>query len=127
MTADASLSDLVELLAAIGVAADRHVGVNSFENLLVDLRDLLRSGRVDRTDAASELRRLAAEWPPGAVEVLEFTMHEFRWPEIRNALEDHRVSGVDFRTRDLAAQVLQAFDDEWPEGDIYRTYRPGEP
>jgi len=126
MTTDASLSELVELLAAIDVAADRYVGVNSFENLLVGLRDLLRSGRVDRTDAASELRRLATEWPPGAVEALEFTMHEFRWPEVREALEDHRVSGVDFRTRDLAARVIQSFEDDWPEGDIYGTYRPVE-
>lgn len=126
MTANTPLSDLAEMLSAIAVAADKYVGVNSYENLLVGLRDLLRSGRVDRADAVSELRHLSTEWPPGAVEALEFTMHELRWPEIREALEDHRRSGADFRTRDLAAQALQAFDDEWPEGDIYRTYRLGE-
>jgi hypothetical protein len=126
MTADTPLSDLVELLSAITVAADNHVGVDSYEDLLVDLRDLLRSGRVERVDAVSELRRLCTEWPPGAVEALEFTMHELRWPEIQESLEDHRMGGADFRTRDLAAQVLQAFDDDWPEGDIYQTYRLSE-
>jgi hypothetical protein len=124
MTAHVPLTDVAQLLAAIGSAAAQEVGVNSYEDLLIELLGLLRSDRVGRADAVSELERLVAEWSPGAAEALEFTMHELRWPEIRRALEDHQANGVDFRTRNLAGQVLQAFEDDWPEGDIYRTYRP---
>ena len=126
MTTGSPLSDLAALISSIEAAAETYVGVNSFEHLLVDLLDLLKSDRVDRVDAVSGLERLTTEWPPGAVEILEFTMHELRWPEIREALEDHRVRGADFRTRDQAARALQAFEDDWPEGDIYRTYRQSE-
>ena len=124
MTADSPLSELVELLSAITAAAEEFFDSEQSEDLLVDLRDLLRSGRVDRADAVSELVRLSTEWPPGADEALEFTMHELRWPEVREALDDHRMSGADFRTRDRAAVVLRAFEDDWPDGEIYRTYRP---
>lgn len=127
MTASsAPMAELARLLAAIVAAAEQSPGVDSYEDLLIELLGLLRSGRLARAEATLPLRTLVSEWPPGAPEILEFTMHELRWPEIRGALEDHRVHGADFRTRDLAAQVLQAFEDEWPEGDIYRTYRVGE-
>lgn len=120
-------AELARLLAAITAAAERYPGVNSYEHLLVDLLDLLLSGRLAKTEAVSALDRLVSEWPPGAPEVLEFTMHRLRWPEVRDALEDHRAHASDFRTRDLAVQVLQAFEDDWPEGDIYETYREGGP
>ncbi|MUN05705.1 hypothetical protein [Agromyces luteolus] len=123
MRDDTPPADLARTTAAISAAADRFVGVNSYEHLLVHLLDLLESGRVDRESALAEFDRLASDWPPGAAEALEFTMHRLRWPEVRRTLEDHRQHGTDFRTRDLAAQVLEAFDDEWPAGDIYRTYR----
>lgn len=123
MNATSSLGELTELLAAISATPQQSVGVDSFEHLLTRLRDLLKSGRVDRADAVAELVRLSVEWPPGAVEALEFTTHDFRWPEVREALENYLTSGADFRSRNLATHVLQAFDDDWPEGEIYRTYR----
>jgi hypothetical protein len=127
VTADTPLTELTRTLAAIASAAEQFNGVNSYEHLLVALLELLESGRVDRPNAVAELNRLATEWPPGAPEALEFAMHKLRWAEVRSALEDHRAHGVDFRTRDLATQVLQAFEDDWPEGDIYRTYRGESP
>lgn len=123
MTAEPPAATLTRMLSAVSEAADRYVGVDSYEDLLVETLELLESGRVDRAVAVAELSRLATEWPPGAPEALEFTMHRLRWPEVRAALEDHRDHGADFRTRNLAAQVLEAFETEWPAGEIYRSYR----
>ncbi len=50
-------------------------------------------------------------------------MRELQWPEVRAALEAHVASDSDFRTRDMAASVLQAYEDDWPGGEICRTYR----
>lgn len=126
VTAENPSTELARTLAAITSAAEKFVGVNSYEHLLAALLELLESGRVDRSHAVAELNRLATQWPPGAPEALEFTMHKLQWPEVRTTLEDHRVHGADFRTRDLATQVLRAFERDWPEGDIYRTYRRGD-
>lgn len=126
MTAAETSAWLDRMLHAIGEAADRLVGVNSYEHLLRELLEFLVSDRVDRPTAVAMLSRLAEEWPSGSPEVLEFTMHELRWPEVRSALENHREQGGDFRTRDLAAQVLEAFEDDWPAGEIYERYRPSE-
>jgi hypothetical protein len=123
VTPHSSSTQLTELLDAIAHAAERSVGVNTYEHLLVALLELLESGHVDRATAVAELQRLADEWPWGAAEALEFTMHRLRWPEVRLVLVDHVAHGSDFRTRDLAAQVLEAFEDEWPNGEIYETYR----
>ncbi len=118
-------AELRRLLESIARAAEESVGVDSFEHLLIDLVTLLESEHVERSAAVAELRRLAAEWPWGAVEALEFAMRSLQWPEVRDALEDHLAHGVDFRTRTLAAQVLEAYQDDWPAGDIYMTYRGG--
>lgn len=123
MTTNEPSGALERTLAAIRAAAERSVGVDSYEYLLVELLDLLRSAQVDRSEAVTALTQLATAWSPGSPEVLEFTMHELRWPEVRAALVTHSLHGSDFRTRNLAAQVLEAFDDDWPAGEIYGTYR----
>lgn len=92
------------LLAAIEQAPQSNVGVDTYEHLLADLLALFESGGVDRSTAAAELGQLATAWPWGAVEILEFTMHRLRWPEVRSAVENHLAHGADFRTRDLARQ-----------------------
>jgi hypothetical protein len=73
--------------------------------------------------AATILSGLGQVWPWGALEILEFTMHTLRWDEVRATLQHHAESGSDFRTRDMARSALQAFEDEWPGGEIYRRYR----
>lgn len=115
--------ELTELLSSIAYAAEQSVGVDTYEYLLADLLALLESDRVARTVAVAELRRLATDWPWGSVEALEFTMRRLRWPEVREALESHRAQGADFRTCNLATQVLEVYQDDWPAGEIYEAYR----
>lgn len=122
MTRSEGTEELRDRLAVIAMATEHFVGVNQIEHLLVDLVAFLKSGRVERAAAADALIALIEPWP-GAPEVLEFTMRELQWPEVKAALETHVASESDFRTRDLAASVLQVFEDDWPGGEIYRTYR----
>ena len=106
----------------LAVACEHFVGVGQIEHLLVDLVAFLKSGRIHRSVAAEFLIALIDPWP-GAPEVLEFTMRDLQWPEVKGALQAHVASGSDFRTRDMAASVLQVFEAEWPGAEIYRTYR----
>ncbi len=118
-----SEAELGRLLAVIEQSARETIGVNEYEGLLIQLLALLESHDLDHHAAAEQLIRLTEEWPWGAVESLEFTMRRLRWPEVREALLAHHQRGLDFRTRDLAAQVLDAYEDDWPTGEIYETYR----
>jgi hypothetical protein len=118
-----AVTELDERLAVIEVAASHFVGVNEIEHLLVDVTGLLQSERLEREQAVSALTRLATEWPWGAVEVLEFSLRALQWPELRDVLEHHAATGLDFRTRDMAKHVLEVYADEWPTGEIYRVYR----
>ncbi|MEM7323793.1 MAG: hypothetical protein AAF531_11965 [Actinomycetota bacterium] len=115
---------LKERLEAIGIVAQHFVGVGEWEHLLVDLTRFLRSETLDREQAVGVLIGWAASWPWGAVEALEFTMRELRWPEVHEFLVEQRTESADFRHRDLAASVLEVFEPEWPGGVIYRTYDP---
>lgn len=115
--------ELDRLLESIEVAAQRFVGVNEYEDLLVDLLALLRSDDLPRETAVAALTRLAVGWPWGAVEALEFSLRSLRWDELRHVLEAQRKENPDFRCRALAGQVLEVYAEAWPGGDIYRTYR----
>ena len=122
MTSAAGMAELRDRLAVIALATEHFVGVDQIEHLLIDLVAFLKSGRVERVAASEALIGLIEPWP-GAPEVLEFAMRELRWLEVRDALEAHVGSDSDFRTRDMAASVLQVYEDDWPGGEIYRTYR----
>lgn len=114
--------ELQDRLAVLRVATEHFVGVGEIEHLLVDLLSFLKSGRIDRAVASEALIGLIEPWP-GAPEVLEFTMRDLRWSEVKAALEAHVASDANFRTRDMAVAVLQVFEEDWPGGQIYRTYR----
>lgn len=115
--------ELAERLQVIRLAAEHFVGVNVYEHALVDLLQLLQSDRLPHSIAVDVLLHQVRDWDWGAVEVLEFSMRSLRWPAVREALVAHVAHGDDFRTRDLAQQVLQVYEPEWPGGEIYRTYR----
>ncbi|GAA1475660.1 hypothetical protein GCM10009623_01060 [Nocardioides aestuarii] len=115
--------ELAERLQVIRVAAQHLVGVNLYEHALVDLLQLLQSDRLPYSTAVDALLQQARSWDWGAVEVLEFSMRSLQWPEVREALVAHVAHGDDFRTRDLAQQVLHVYEPAWPGGEIYRTYR----
>lgn len=117
-----SVQELEDRLAVIAVAAQAFVGVGEIEHLLIDLVAFLKSGRIERQAAVAVLIEQIDPWP-GAPEVLEFTMRDLRWAEVRDALESHVASESDFRTKEMARTVLEAFDERWPGGEIYRTYR----
>lgn len=109
--------------AVLEVAADHFVGVDEIEHLLVGVRDLFRSERLTRDEAVAAMKGLMTSWPPGAVELLEFTMRDLRWPEVQELLVETEREHPDHRARNQARQVLQVYEPEWPDGEIYWTYR----
>ncbi|WP_317695409.1 cytochrome P450 [Aeromicrobium sp. REDSEA-S32_B7] len=107
----------------VQASAQLHPGVEHLESTLEHLRRSAVTESVDRQFAVSRLGDLAQEWPLGAVEILEYVLRDARWPELETLLREVRSGAEDFRHRDLARQVLEVYDEDWPAGEIYRRYR----
>ena len=98
-------------------------GVEHLESTLEHVRRSAVTEYVDREFAVARRGDLTQDWPPGAVEILEYVLRDARWPELETLLQEVRNGAEDFRHRDLARQVLEVYDEDWPGGEIYRRYR----
>jgi hypothetical protein len=56
------------------------------------------------------------------LEVLEYCMHELRWPEVRAQLEAAARDADDFRLRDIFTNALSAFSDRWSGRGFYERF-----
>lgn len=56
---------------------------------------------------------------PGVIEILEFSMHHLRWPGVYVVVSELAQSARDARVGRSAERVLEAFEDDWPGGEIY--------
>jgi hypothetical protein len=112
-----------EWIEDVQASAQLHPGVEHLESTLERLRRSAVTESVDRQFAVSRLGDLTQEWPPGAVEILEYVLRDARWPELETLLRDVRSGAEDFRHRDLARWVLEVYAEDWPGGEIYRRYR----
>jgi hypothetical protein len=115
--------ELGERLAVIALAADHFDGVDELQHLLEGLLDFLERNPSQLESAAETFAGLAESMPSGAVEILEFTMRELRWPAVKDALVRSVGESGDFRIRDQASRVLEVFEEDWSGGEIYRRYR----
>jgi hypothetical protein len=100
------------------------VGVDEIEPLLEDL--LLFLKRHDECRPAMEVRfrQLLESLPPGGVEIMQYCMHEFRWPEVRKNAEELLAGTLDVLRRQSYGRIIEAFSDDWPERVIYSRYTP---
>jgi hypothetical protein len=114
--------ELEERLAAIAAFAEHFFGVSELEPLLVDLLEFIQAGTVGRELLEKRLVALFVAASPGSVEVLEFVMRTLRWPVVELELRMIRDSDSDFRVVNEAKRVLEVFETDWDNGDIYRFY-----
>src|SRR5437879_3801660 len=100
-------------------------GVDQIEPLLEDL--LQSIARHGECRAALEVRfeELLNDLPGGAVEILQYCMHELRW----RGVEEYAKSRLDGETRVVRRRslerILEAFDDNWSERDLYARFEGG--
>ncbi|MCC2317036.1 hypothetical protein [Cellulomonas chengniuliangii] len=126
------MSVSVDGLISLIISTEESIpGTASIEPLLVEVLEQIESHADDRECYVRRLLALILEpaqgelilGEPGIVELLEFCMHELRWPEIRSALASLDVDGTDWRVRRSAQRVLDAHNDAWENAEIYAKYR----
>jgi hypothetical protein len=58
----------------------------------------------------------------GTSELVEFCMHELRWPEVKAGIEELLSQEHGRRERFFLETVLNSFDDDWFSRQLYRRY-----
>ena len=119
------LAELEHRLSAIEIVASNSFGVGDLESLLVDLLLYVRKCPIQQKLLEARFITLFLTGSPGSVEVLEFLMRDLQWEAIRNELQRIQDSHNDFRVINEAKRVLEVFEAEWANEDIYRYYSEG--
>jgi hypothetical protein len=56
-------------------------------------------------------------------EAVEFCMRTLRWPGVRRAAADLLARTQDWRVKTAASHILEVYEDDWPDADLYELYR----
>lgn len=56
------------------------------------------------------------------IDLMEYCMHELRWPEVQQGVEGRLQDSPSERSRYLLSRLLSAFDDDWDTADLYDRY-----
>lgn len=106
-------------------SADRTCGVEDLEPHLERALALLRDHPDLRPRFEAELVPLIDRMREGVVELVSFTMHELRWPAVREAIESRAADpGRDVSRLRLYEAMLDAFSDSWRDRDLYARFDP---
>jgi hypothetical protein len=96
------------------------------ESVLVEVLRLIDSCPDARLELARCFIDLVRQPDRGSWEIVEFCMHNLRWPEVRRAVvEDLEKAKADQdgRAVPILSQILAAFDPAWPNADLYGNYK----
>ncbi|XVV02654.1 hypothetical protein ACQPW3_35670 [Actinosynnema sp. CA-248983] len=99
------------------------VGTEVIEPSLVGLVALIKANLQDRALIAQKFVDLIDSHVDGSIEIVQFCMHEFAWEEVREVLTVKLANENDVRVRTSYQWMLEAFDPDWPDRGIFRSYR----
>jgi hypothetical protein len=121
-------AEMTRLIMRVQAIATDEPGTAAIEPTLIELVDLLQGEREHRDILVNKMlgfvqRGKSNEYRvlfgPGQREVVEYTMHLLRWPEVARCLETMRDSHPDVSTRRMASACLLAYEDNWDGRDLY--------
>jgi hypothetical protein len=113
--------DKVEFILDVAPLA---VGVDQMEPLFEDFLEYVLARPRCAPVLAVRYEALLDELPEGSDDLVQFTMHELRWPEIWAYTEKCLSETEDVTRRTRYRDILAAFDDDWPARDLYLRYDP---
>jgi hypothetical protein len=101
------------------------VGVDQIEPLLSDLLEYMLVHPECEPVMTKKFNSMLDELPRGAETLIEFCMHELRWPGVHEHAKQCATAALDDPRKGLRyARILPAFDDGWPNRDLYLRYNP---
>ncbi len=77
--------------------------------------------RFEFVNAFLDVLRDPEKGPP---ELVEYCMHELKWPEVREAIQAWLDSERSERVRHILRKQLLAFDENWNDANFYDRFKP---
>ena len=123
MGGEVSGNDLRSLLATAERACDEGDSTSDFEPAFTEVLLFIREHPACRVDAVATMA--SALHRPDALpwELLAFLMHELRWPEVQEEVTRVIQQSEDWRIKTALSNVVAAFEDGWPDADLYQRWR----
>lgn len=121
--AQVSANNLRNLFTAAQRACDEGASTKDFEPAFTAVLDFIHQNPSCRAEAVSIMSdtihgRNGLPW-----ELLAFLMRELRWPEVQDAAMSVITRSTDWRTKTPLSHVLAAFEQDWPDEDMYERWR----
>lgn len=91
----------------------------ALEAILIFVQDH-PSHRIELVDAFLDVLRNPEKGPP---ELVEYCMHELKWPEVRETIQIWLDGERSERVRHVLRKQLLAFDDNWFDASFYERFR----
>ncbi len=115
-----SISDTFDQLCALAALSYDETGDTRFESRLLDILNLVKSYPQAR-DLFVERFKIMLSSRVTPLEVVEFCMRELQWEEVKCfALALYQPS-INPRSHALAG-LISAYEEVWPDEDLYRYY-----
>lgn len=114
---------LRQLLADAQQALEAASTTEEFELFFVKLLTFLKEHPEARAEASQAFLRFMRCEPGAPQELIEFCMHELKWPEILDYGKHQLASEQDLRRRKFYEDIIEAYGREWRGHDLYAYYR----
>jgi hypothetical protein len=119
------MTDQIKTLHDLGKQAvtelDTKYSVSEVEPIFLDILLLLKNNMNNQKQlSGSILSMLDHEMIP--FEAIQFCMRELQWQEVKLGVITRLKESDDLRVHNVMNKLLEVFDDEWEDEDLYRYY-----
>jgi hypothetical protein len=120
-----AFDDFVQLCRTSAKVDSAQLDLRALEPHLLRVLEFLKAHPELRPQAARYLVDDGLDRPgAAAATLLEFCMRELRWPEVREALEKKIEQERDPSRRLALRNLLEVYEPEWPDADLFEYYSP---
>ncbi len=117
------LEQFLGLLRAARLGLENAVSTEEFEPQFVTLLEFIKRHPLIQRDMSSAFCALLKGDPGTPHELIEFCMHELKWPEVLAQATAGYERSTDPRDKHVFADIIDSFGPAWKSLDLYAYYR----
>lgn len=127
----------VSLLAFVKQQENKVMGAHNLEPEFLKTLEFIKRHPDLRPQVVDEFARLLQDKSHGRYMLIQFCMHDLRWPEMRAkakeiyteaqiALIRQQLHGTASQHLAFLEEVVASFEDNWPSRKLFKRYNPGQ-
>lgn len=126
-----TIENFKDLCAQIKLREQKTYGYNEIEDLLEKALNFIKTHKENRQQFVDFFSsKILADGDQGLVygnehslvQTIQFCMRELQWPEIEEASIKNKSSSSDWRVKGTMDNILEVYEEEWPDDELYTYY-----